>query len=490
MLFADVAIVGRNAVAVVGVRDLLLLIDQVADQCGMGLVFAEHNGLLAWVDVAQELQHPEALARFDLDGDVEFILLEHLTQLHLAFNHGILTREDVVVNVRSVALHLERREEAIIDAFLETVGVHRVAEIAVGVRVHIPLGRGSKTQLCGGFEILQDAAPSALVVRASPVTLIDNDKVEEVRGIVTEVRRTLRPAHERLEDREEHTAIGGHLALLADVVRVDPYQRIIGERAEGVVGLVGQDVAVGQEEDARATFPITLHVPTRMEELPSDLEGDGRFARAGGQGEQDALLVRGDGVQHPLNGQVLVVARLPASSLVFEGYGTKALLPIHTGLATGLAGLQPGIWATLERGEPSKLPQLIRGWPAVHVPFTAGEHVHLVLACAIAAEREAGLQLVRVLFGLPQAVRYARSLSLGLQGGQHAPFVFKDVVGDVRGVALASSALQPSQRDVVLPADACALHHAPARRAQRRVYEFGAGFGFVHAFTVSYAWSG
>ena len=88
------------------------------------------------------------------------------------------------------------------------------------------------------------------------MALVDDDEVEEVRRILAEVGRRLailrRPAHEGLEDREEQAAVLRHLALLANVVRLDPHQRILGEGGEGVVGLIGQDVAVGQEENARA----------------------------------------------------------------------------------------------------------------------------------------------------------------------------------------------------------------------------------------------
>ena len=62
----------------------------------------------------------------------------------------------------------------------------------------------------------------------------------------------LRPAHERLEDREEDAAVLGHPPLGPDLGRVDPHERIFGERRERVVRLVGEDVAVREEQDARA----------------------------------------------------------------------------------------------------------------------------------------------------------------------------------------------------------------------------------------------
>ena len=59
------------------------------------------------------------------------------------------------------------------------------------------------------------------------------------------------PAHEGLEDREEDAGVLRHAAFLPDFVRLDARQRVLGKGREGVVGLIGQDVAVGEEQDAR-----------------------------------------------------------------------------------------------------------------------------------------------------------------------------------------------------------------------------------------------
>jgi hypothetical protein len=55
----------------------------------------------------------------------------------------------------------------------------------------LALGRGGQAELHGGLEVLQDAAPVALVVGAAPVALVDDDEIEEVRRIVAEVGRRL-----------------------------------------------------------------------------------------------------------------------------------------------------------------------------------------------------------------------------------------------------------------------------------------------------------
>ena len=86
-------------------------------------------------------------------------------------------------------------------------------------------------------------------------------------------------------------AFFGTLPFLRMSLRVDPHHRILGKGGEGVVCLVGEDVAVGEEQDARPARRLAAQVPAAMEQLPGDLKGDEGLARAGGEGQQDALPV-------------------------------------------------------------------------------------------------------------------------------------------------------------------------------------------------------
>ena len=180
----------------------------------------------------------------------------------------VVRRVDVLVERRRNLLHLERREEAVVDAFLERVDVDRLAEIGVGVHVVLALGRGGEAELHGGSEVFEDAAPVAFVVCAAAMALVDDDEIEEVGRIFAEVGRGLavfrRAAHEGLEDGEEQAAVLRHLAFLADVLGLDAHQRILGEggeRSEVVVSLVGEVVAVGEKQDARTAAGLGSALP-------------------------------------------------------------------------------------------------------------------------------------------------------------------------------------------------------------------------------------
>ena len=153
------------------------------------------------------------------------------------------------------------------------------------------------------------------------MALVNDDEIEEVRGILAKIGRGLailgRPAHEGLEDSEEQAAVLGHFAFLPDVLRRDADHGVLGESGEGIVRLIREDIAVREKEDARAAGGLTAEVPAGVEEFPRDLEGDEGFTGAGGQREQDAQAPLGNGPQDFRNSDVLVVTgwvRPPLSS--------------------------------------------------------------------------------------------------------------------------------------------------------------------------------
>ena len=175
------------------------------------------------------------------------------------------------------------------------------------------------------------------------------------------------------------------MALLADDLRVDSHQCVFRKGAEGVEGLIGQDIPVGEEQDARSAarfLPIPKpvapvgQVPAAVEELPGDLERDCCLTRAGCEGQQDAVLSPSECVECPGDCVVLIVARLPLAALVLKGDRRE---PVPPCLLPGLAFAKGG------------LPQLVRGWVGVDVAFGPGLHVHPVDAVTIGRKGERGL---------------------------------------------------------------------------------------------------
>ena len=61
------------------------------------------------------------------------------------------------------------------------------------------------------------------------MTLVNDDEIEKVVRVFTEVRRPARATHEGLKNREVDAPRHRHAALLPNIERVDPHQRILSE---------------------------------------------------------------------------------------------------------------------------------------------------------------------------------------------------------------------------------------------------------------------
>src|SRR5262249_22690960 len=97
-------------------------------------------------------------------------------------------RIDIVIERGGNLPHSEWCEEAIIDAVLEGINIHRLAEIGVGIDVFFPLGCGGESEVHDRGEIGEDVTPGAFIIGTTTMTFIDDDKVEEVGRILTEIR--------------------------------------------------------------------------------------------------------------------------------------------------------------------------------------------------------------------------------------------------------------------------------------------------------------
>ena len=223
VLVAEFAIVGGDALAIVRVVAGLHLVDEVAHGQRVVLGSAEDQRFFVLVDLLHEELHALRFAFFDLDDLVEVGFGVALSGLDFAFDHLVVGRIDILVECRGNLLHAEGREEAVVDAFLERVDVNRLAEIGVGVGVVLALRCRGEAELHGGSEVIEDAAPVALVVCAAAMALVDDDEIEEVGRILAEVGRGFavlrRTAHEGLEDGEKQAAVLRDFAFLADVLR-------------------------------------------------------------------------------------------------------------------------------------------------------------------------------------------------------------------------------------------------------------------------------
>ena len=137
-------------------------------------------------------------------------------------------------------------------------------------------------------EVVEDLAPGRILGGAAAVALVDHDQVEEVgRELSVDVPELLGAGDALVEGEVD-------LVGLVDLAVAD----LGHHRAEGLEivghGLVDQDVAVGQKEDAL--------LEARLPQPPDDLKGGVGLAGAGRHDEQDAVLPPGDGLDGAVDG--------------------------------------------------------------------------------------------------------------------------------------------------------------------------------------------
>ena len=109
--------------------------------------------------------------------------------------------------------HLVGREEAVVDALLERVGVDRLAEVVDVGDVLGFLRRGGQADLGGGGEVFEDFAPGRILRGAAAMALVDHDQVEEAGRELAEELLPLLRAGDRLIEAEIDLVGGVDAAL-------------------------------------------------------------------------------------------------------------------------------------------------------------------------------------------------------------------------------------------------------------------------------------
>jgi len=191
-------------------------------------------------------------------------------------------------------------------------------------------------------------------------------------------------------------------------------------------GLVDQDVAVGQKQDA--LFSLALPQP------PDDLKRGVGLAGAGGHDQQHVALATGDGLDRAVDGVQVVVARRFARGVVKFG-----------NLAHCRAPAFPGAVAAPQLGRAGKLSE--REVLLQHAAGQRGVAKHK--AVDVAGERKRHIEQLGVVNGLGHARAHRMPVVLGLNHGQRdVGLEKKRVVGSQHGGLIALGF-------------AAAHHHAP-----------------------------
>ena len=288
---------------------LRLLVDEPRDPSSMALAHAEHDRLLVQRHPLEQLVNEMPVAL--LDADVQTLQL--VVGVDLVVVDGLREVYDVaVLHVirfqRGLApLHAVRREIAVLDSLMERVDVCGLAEIVVGRAVHVSPRRGREAKMSRHVEVVQNLPPLALVVRAAAMTFVDDHEIKEVLRKHLVLRLVAVLAKERLEQREVYLPV--ELQLLPGLVA----EALARLEVEALESLVCEDVAVGDEEDARLLHAKIRPLPFHRHQLVDELVRDERLSRARGEVQQRAPLAHAELADDGLDRALLVVANLLAA---------------------------------------------------------------------------------------------------------------------------------------------------------------------------------
>ncbi len=267
MAAPDVALVGRDAADVIGILRDKVGVQVVQRRPHLARVFlidAEDDRLGEAVGLLQELgQVPgdRLGAGAQRDDPLEILGLVFVVGDRAAVAvEFVLARPPAGrIPFGDDAMHAVRREEAVVDALPQAVFVDRIAEIAVGVAVVLAQRRGRHAELVGRLEVFEDLAPGAVIARAAAMALVDDDQVEEIGRDMLEKAGAALVLGERLIDGEIH------LPALDDLAAFDLVARVAEGGEDPVLGVVDENVAVGEVEDlaGAGTRPCGSSGPTR-----------------------------------------------------------------------------------------------------------------------------------------------------------------------------------------------------------------------------------
>ena len=251
---ADGALVSGNTANVVRV-----LFDQIAIQVeqflsqfgGVLLIDAEHQGFGVAVSAFQqvgEMTRHCPRARTQRDDALEILgqvfLVGHFTAIAVQFilagpPAGGIHRGDDAVNP-------VRRQESVLDALAQAVGIDRIAEVLVAVAGFLPQRGGGHAELHGRLEVVEHGAPTALVTTGAAMAFVDDDQIEEVRAVLAEYVFAGRA--QGLVDAKVH------VPALADVAAGNLVAGITERREHLGHRVINQNIAVGQEQDLRTAI--------------------------------------------------------------------------------------------------------------------------------------------------------------------------------------------------------------------------------------------
>ncbi|MNF66855.1 hypothetical protein D3C84_486540 [compost metagenome] len=283
-------------------------VDQgLAHALGVVDVVAEDDGFLEWIggfDELGDLLRDQLGARLDDQGAVHVLEVVDAVfdQLAILIEHAFGWPPALQVFIEVDTHYFVGGEKAVFDALLQGVAVNRLTEVSDAGYFFGFLWCGGKADMGGAGEVFEDFTPGGILGGAATVAFVDHDQVEEVAGELLVDVHLFISAGDGLIERQVDLVGGIDLAF-------GDFGHRLAEGLEVVVlGLVDQDVAVGQKQDAFLLF--------RFPQPPDDLEGCVGLAGARSHHQQDTVLTARHSLDGAVDGIHLVIARHAPGAVV------------------------------------------------------------------------------------------------------------------------------------------------------------------------------
>lgn len=273
-------------------------------------VVAEDDGFLKRIGGLEEfgnlLRH-QLGPRLDNQGAVHVLEVVDAVfdQLAILIEHAFGWPPALQVFIEVDTHHFVGGEKAVFDALLQGVAVNRLTEVSDAGYFFGFLWCGGKADMGGAGEVFEDFTPGGILGGAAAVAFVDHDQVEEVAGeLLVDVHLFFGTGDGLIERQVDF--VGGIDLAFGD------FGHRLAEGLEVVVfGLVDQDVAVGQKQDAFLLF--------RFPQPPDDLEGGVCLAGARSHHQQDTVLAARHSLDGAVDGIHLVIARHAPGAVVVVG---------------------------------------------------------------------------------------------------------------------------------------------------------------------------
>src|SRR3989339_929602 len=153
----------------------------------MVLCSTKNNCFFILVYFIKNNAHTLCLSFFYFNNLIKIRLSVNLPFFYFSLDNLIVRNIHILIKCCFDSLYLKGREKTIVYTFLERVRINRLAKITIRIDVVFSFWCCSKSELYCRRKVLQNTSPITFIVCTTPMTLINDDKIKEIRWVFSKV---------------------------------------------------------------------------------------------------------------------------------------------------------------------------------------------------------------------------------------------------------------------------------------------------------------